>query len=103
MPLYVFLCECGERIEDICPIKDRKQEMECPKCGKMAPRNFAKATVGMKDNPRVSRAMGVHPSQIEAAMRKYPGSRYDKDGNLLIANRTEKKLRMKQRNYIEYD
>jgi len=55
------------------------------------------------DKPRKSAAMGVHPSQIGEAMRAYPGSRYDKNGHLLIANRAEKKVRLRQRGYIEYD
>jgi hypothetical protein len=48
--------------------------------------------------------MGVHPSQIGQAMKKWPGSRYNPDtGALLIQNRTEKKARIRQRGYIEFD
>lgn len=103
MPTYGYKCpECGTEMEDFALIKDRKQTLPCTKCGTESPRHFGGSQVGYKDNPRVSRAMGVHPSQIPAAMRKWPGSRYDAKGNLLIANRAEKKLRMKQRGYIEY-
>jgi hypothetical protein len=47
--------------------------------------------------------MGIHPSQIEAAMKKWPGSRYDARGNLLLQNLAEKKVRMKQRGYVDYN
>ncbi|MHA2068193.1 MAG: FmdB family zinc ribbon protein [Candidatus Thorarchaeota archaeon] len=102
MPRYEYLCDCGEVMEDFSSIADRKSEIKCDACGKMAPRHFGNSLVGQKDNPRTSMAMAVHPSQIEAAMKKWPGSRYNSKGHLLIANRTEKKARMKQRGYTEY-
>jgi putative FmdB family regulatory protein len=103
MPRYEYQCECGEVMEDFSCIADRKSEVKCEACGKMAPRHFGSSLVGHKDSPRTSRAMGVHPSQIEAAMKRWPGSRYDANGNLLIANRAEKKARMRQRGFIEYN
>jgi len=104
MPNYRYQClDCHTIMNEIETISNRKSEVPCTKCGKMSPRSFDGSTGGFKDNPRVSLAMGVLPNQIEAAMRKYPGSRYDKNGGLLIRNRTEKKLRMKQRGYCEYD
>jgi hypothetical protein len=103
MPRYEYLCECGEVMEDFSTIADRLKEMKCTECGKMAPRYFGSHLVGHKDSPRVSRAMGIHPSQIEAAMKKWPGSRYDASGNLLLQNHAEKKVRMKQRGYVDYN
>ena len=104
MPTYAYRCTaCGTESEDFALIKDRKGVLPCPKCGKGSPRYFGNHQVGLKDNPRKSVAMGVHPSQIEAATKKWPGSRYDSSGALLIANRTEKKLRMKQRGWMEYN
>jgi hypothetical protein len=54
------------------------------------------------DKERRSLAMGIRPEDIPVAMKKWPGSRYDKDGALLISGRAEKKLRMKQRGFCEY-
>ena len=103
MPTYGYKCsECGTEMEDFALIKDRKETVPCTKCKTEAPRHFGGSTVGHKDNPRRSLAMGVHPSQIKEAMRAFPGSRYDASGALLIVNRAEKKLRMKQRGYTEY-
>ena len=93
MPTYGYLCpSCGQEMEDFALIKDRKETMPCTKCSTDSPRHFGGSTVGHKDNP----------SQIKEAMRAFPGSRYDASGALLIANRAEKKLRMKQRGYTEY-
>lgn len=104
MPIYEYLCETCQHVStDVETVSKRKKELPCEVCGKMVPRFYGNHVVTSKDCPRVSRAMGVHPSQIKAAMQKWPGSRYDVYGNLLIANRTEKKLRMKQREYTEYD
>jgi hypothetical protein len=89
-------------MEDFSTMSAMKKSVPCTKCGVDAPVCPSGSQVGLKDNPRISRAMGVHPSQIEAAMKKWPGSRYDKSGNLLIANASEKKARMRQRGYIEY-
>lgn len=103
MPTYGYKCvECGTESEDFALISNRKETVPCLKCGKESPRHFGSSQVGHKDNPRRSLAMGVHPSQIQAAMKKWPGSQYDSSGALLIANRAEKKLRMRQRGYTEY-
>ncbi|HDZ13506.1 hypothetical protein LCGC14_1310370 [marine sediment metagenome] len=92
-------------MEDFAPISKREESVPCSECGKSSPRSYvssmsSKTQVG--DKPRKSVAMGVHPSQIEEAMKRFPGSRYDKNGHLEIANRAEKKVRLKQRNYVEY-
>ena len=104
MPNYRYLCEdCGTEMNEVETISKRKPKVPCTKCGKMSPRSFAGSTGGLKDNPRESLSMGVGVSQIEAAMKKWPGSCYNpRTGALKIQNRTEKKERMKQRGYIEY-
>ena len=105
IPRYIYKCYlCDEEVEETCTISKCPESVSCPKCGKQIFQHFGdrKMPNSFKDSPRVSRAMGVLPNQIEAATKRWPGSRYDKSGNLLIQNRTEKKLRMKQRNYCEY-
>lgn len=104
MPIYEYRCKaCGNVMEEFLTISQMTQTIPCDKCGKEAGKTFSNAVNSqMVDRPRKSVAMGVHPSQIPEAMRRFPGSRYDKNGHLLIANRAEKKLRMKQRGYCEY-
>lgn len=102
MPLYTYLCpNCREFMEEFVTMSQHKDEVKCTNCGGMAPQTLMGSIVTHKDSPRVSQAMGVHPSQIEAAAKKWPGSKYLADGSLLIANRTEKKQRMKERGLVE--
>ncbi|MHA2063277.1 MAG: FmdB family zinc ribbon protein [Candidatus Thorarchaeota archaeon] len=102
MPTYGYKCECGEEMEDFALMSQMKETVTCTKCGKDAPRHYGGSMVGLKDNPRWSTAMGVHPSQIKAAMKKWPGSVYNSKGYLRVQNRSEKLVRMKQRGYTEY-
>lgn len=83
----------------------RKYGIHCPKC---KTRLVSREAIWVNyrspvcDKPRKSVAMGVRPEDIPKAMKKWPGSRYDKTGALEISGRAEKKVRMKQRGYIEY-
>ena len=103
MPIYDYMCEeCDHVTSDFTTISKRKKMFPCEKCGKDSPRYYGNHVTANADHPRISIAMGVQPCQIAEAMKAFPGSRYNKEGNLLIANRAEKKLRMKQRGYTEY-
>jgi len=105
MPIFNYLCShCGHKWEEIGSAKDFTRYMSCPGCGKQAEKNFGGAKVVVfSEKERFSIAMGVHPSQIPAAMRAYPGSEYNEKGYLRVRGRTDKKKKMKQRGYIEYD
>ncbi|NLL21664.1 MAG: zinc ribbon domain-containing protein [Firmicutes bacterium] len=37
MPMYEFLCECGNRFEKLCKIND-KSAVTCPECGRTSRR-----------------------------------------------------------------
>ena len=53
------------------------------------------------DKERRSLSMAIRPKDVPKAMIKWPGSRYTKNGVLLVSGRSEKKIRMKQRGLIE--
>lgn len=105
MPTYGYLCSCGAHMEDFALMSDMKETMSCTKCGKDAHRHFGKNSVGVfSEKEKRSRAMAVHPSQIPAAMKKWPGSTYcPKTGHLIMKGRTEQKKRLKERGYVNYD
>ncbi len=78
----------------------------CPLCG--CPLRFymhsSQRHIGIaSQEERVSLAMGVTPSNIEAAMKKYPGSRYRPDGALLYLGRSGQKAALKARGYVNYN
>lgn len=105
MPIYVYKCECGTVIEDFLSTMNPKKTAKCPSCGKRANRSYmseAKNT-DLVDNERWSESMGVQPSQVQEAMKTFPGSTYDSTGRLLIKNRKHKLFEAKRRGYAELD
>ena len=105
MPLYNYICDCGKTIEDLRSIKDRNDETICS-CGKIMDRDFTqKRTNAPADCPRVSTALGVHPSQIAdgSIFETHPGAEFNPNGDMLIKNRSEQKQRLKERNWVNKD
>lgn len=79
--------------------------INCPKCWarlKSRPSEFENYSRKVCDKARKSYAMSVRPEDVPNAMKKWPGSRYDKNGVLEISGRAEKKIRMKQRGFCEH-
>jgi hypothetical protein len=103
-----FLCKC-------CRFEDSYEDnapFECPKCGggtysltyrKVLPKKREYVGIAYGENHRWSDALGVAPNQIEAARKIHPGAVFDKEGRMLIRNRTEKKRRLRERGWAEYE
>jgi len=104
MPVYEYRCaECGQITTRFESIHSNRKTVKCDKCGKKAVRIVSLPNTDLKENIRFSVSMGVDPSQIENAERAWPGSKYDKQGRLIIRNRKEKLERLRQRHYQEND
>ena len=117
MIFKMWVCsKCGFEIEqtrvdlktkDALALNYENSIPKCPSCNIMLkredqsiePENYARRVC---DKERRSVAMGIRPEDIPIAMKKFPGSRYDKTGVLLLSGYREKKVRMKQRGYCEY-
>lgn len=59
-----------------------------------------------KDNTRYSYSLGCRPSQLKEMQKLHPGARFVKKGHgyvMEIRNRADKKRRMKERGFIEFD
>ena len=109
MPTYCYQCsDCGENFEIIASMSESSKPRKCT-CGGKALRNLqleqAQGNVDglMKDNPRWSWALGINPNQIKEAMKKHPNAVFNSKGQMLIRNRQEKKQRMKEAKFIEFD
>ena len=106
-----WVCECdywttsGRMYHEMDDIEADAGGIICPECGEhLAPGTHRSGSTGIaSQEERVSLAMGVHPDQIEAAMKKYPGSRYRPDGALLYNGRAGQKAAMKARGYVNYN
>ena len=57
----------------------------------------------MVENHRWSTAMGCNPDQIPEMMKRFPGSEYNADGDLLVRSRHDKLKKMKERGLCECD
>jgi len=108
MPIYKWKCdECDEVTEDFRPMKESKYPCIC-ECGKKLTsenRDYTIESDQSGDKQRVSLALGVHPSQIESgeAERVHPGAKFNANGDMLISNYTERKRRLKERNWVDRD
>lgn len=105
MPIYYFQCPtCDETDEDICMFKN-KQYPTCSRCGTVMSDDFKSKVDAPADVPRVSSAMGVHPSQIDSAEleKVHPGAKFNPNGDMLLKNRSEQKQRLKERNWVNRD
>lgn len=108
MPLVDIECsKCG-LVTDIFSVKQAGEirlgdPCTCPECGGNATRILQPNVITNEDHPRVSKALGFHPDQVEdgTAQSIHPGAEFVKTKGgmygLVINNRAEKLQRMKER------
>lgn len=106
MPLYRFKCyECNETDEDICLFRN-KQYPVCSRCNTVMVDDFTPVKGAVcGDKERVSSALGVHPSQIAdgSVFKIHPGAKFNKNGDMILKNRSEQKQRLRERNWVNKD
>lgn len=105
MPVYCYKCPNGH-ISNIFRHKPKPRHIEtCQKCRLPAIRCISAEHVhtDLVSRERFSDSMGVNPDQIQEAKKLFPGSEYLPDGRLKVKNRADKKKKLKERGYIEYD
>ncbi len=107
MPIYKWKCEhCGKGIEELRPMKESKDDCPCP-CGEILTfedRDYTqKRTNAPADCPRVSTALGVHPSQIAdgSIFETHPGAEFNPNGDMLLKNLSEQKQRLRERGWVD--
>ena len=104
MPLYEYKCGVCEHItSDFRGVEDRDNPVVCEICGCVAKKIISLPNADLPDNERWSWSMGVNPKQVSEAMNVYPGSEYNKKGQLKIKNRTHKLREMKRRGLVEQE
>lgn len=111
MSLYCYRClDCEKSFEKFVPRKDYKKKQICS-CGGDAIRDIvAEHSNGnvdglMRENPRLSVALGCHPSQLKDMQKIHPGAEFVEVNGMCrmkIRNRQEKLRRMKERNFEEF-
>lgn len=107
MPLFDFICEdCAETTEELYLMTEEITPPACKTCGGTTYRSWTLGNgVTSGERPRVSSALGVHPSQIASgeAERVHPGARFNERGDMLLSGMTEQKKRLRERGWINRD
>jgi predicted RNA-binding Zn-ribbon protein involved in translation (DUF1610 family) len=84
----------------------------CPECGSKSKRvrydpkttgNNYKANICYAENERYSRSMGCPPSQIKEFEKKFPGSKYNSKGDLLIKDYPHREFERKRRGMVDME
>ena len=106
-----YVCECGSTGGE----KPEGPLSGCLVCGKALraysikvgkpPRPVTRCGVDALhvENERWSWSMGIAPEDIPKAMKMYPGSEYNAEGQLRVASRHDKIKKMRQRGLVECD
>ena len=123
MSVYVYTCSsekgCGHTFERSMSVKDWKDKVKCPKCGKMAHQNLlAQHKDGNADSQMMEYTMegdtgtrlygaSYLPQQLEDAKKKHPNRRFRLVNGCylpVIKHRRDKLQYLKEYgNYVEYD
>lgn len=107
MPIYEYLCEhCKQIFEKFEIMQNSQNDQECPDCSGVGKRIISQCSTDLKENPRWSKALGVHPKQVASgeAYKVHPGATFNsKNGDMLISSRKEKLKRCAERGLTELD
>lgn len=119
---YTYTCSsekgCGHTFDRSMSVKDWKEKVKCPKCGKMAHQNLLEQHKGGEVDSQMKEytmegsngcrmyAASYLPHQMSEARRVHPGRKFKLINGCYIPdvrNRTDRKKYLKEMNYIEYD
>lgn len=108
MPTYVFACPSGHKHERLRQIADRDLPSPCPVCSAEASRDIIasmprETTEREYDQPIYSEALGVHPSQIPDAQRRFPHHEFTPDGRMILRSHTQRNRALKELGMRDWD
>lgn len=98
MPFYSYKCDAGHVHDLYRKIDQRMEPATCPVCHSPSTRHIAGEHVNAQNdftNPVYSEALGVHPSQIGEARKKFPHHEFTSDGRMVIRS-TQERERIRQ-------
>ena len=107
MPIYTYSCkECGAEPEEIRPVAECEEDLECPECGGVAKRTIGNAhtTEQAFDRPVLSRSLAIPCPKQRAQMQKlHPDRKYLPDGRLVIKSHAQRNKILKEEGYVDHD
>jgi hypothetical protein len=93
--------ECGEGpVTRFCKVENLDSH-SCPACGAKSVRESRSIKPpGMDyDQPILSDALGVHPSQIREAQQRFPDHKFTPDGRMILESHQKRERVLKQLGY----
>jgi hypothetical protein len=93
MPFYVYRCTSGHVHDEVRKIDYRNYPSTCPVCKMDATRFLGGEHVNAQndfEHPVYSEALGVHPSQVAEAKRKFPHHEFTSNGLMVIRSTQER-------------
>lgn len=105
MPMYEFKCrKCGNHDSVVRPMAESEKLHTCPKCGYVMFRDWA-AEQGGRGHAEAatfySDSLGVHPSQVEEARKRFPNRTFLDDGRMAIKDYQEYKAVLKEIGFVD--
>lgn len=105
MPVYDYECDdCGEQVQEMRSIADRRNESECLLCGGNMSKVILSAAAihGNYDRPIVSDSMAVSIDQIAEHKRLFPDIRITDQGQPIMENFTQHEAYLKKSGLIKW-
>jgi putative FmdB family regulatory protein len=110
MPMYTYRCDnkkCGLPFDAQVSVAMRDQTIMCPKCAHTCNRDEIASMRPHTDTGYskaiLSDALGIDPSQIPEAQKKFPSHRYAPDGRMIFESHTERKRVLKDLGFHDRD
>lgn len=116
MPVYVYKCDvCGTTEDHLRSIADRNELPPCPVCshdtlhypgGNFMERDIT-AEGGHTDTGYqteiLSEALGIDPTQISEAKKRFPHHNFAPDGRMILTSHGERKRVLKELGFRDWD
>ena len=89
---YNFMCQqCGIFTKAFNLKTETVPKTTRCNCGKRAKQTFMQKAKARPNSPFYSKALGIHPCQINQMKKRFPHHEFNADGDMLIKNYREQK------------
>lgn len=101
MAYYGQVCtKCEHEFNDVRPMNECDIQPACPICGAQSVRDYASRASQTRPE-QVSDAMGIHPSQVPEALKRFPHHRYNSQGQMLFSSNGEMQRALKDLGFVD--
>ncbi len=110
MPLYEYVCDtCGHRLDEVRRIAIRTVPTPCPN-PQCAGTCFFDPIASMSphtdtgyNQPILSEALGVDPTQIKEAQQRFPDHKFTPDGRMILESHGQRRKILKELGFRDWN